>query len=291
VLDVLADVRAHFPVDDEAVVISGLSMGGYGATRLGALHPDLFAAVVDWVGPSGASNTERAASAGATAAGTRLNVLDVLGNLRNTPFAGLYHGTDQLVHVDQGLAFRSRLAELRVPSMHWLHPVGPHSSDANYDDWQKEATWSARRVRATSPARVTFRTDRRFFQPHLGIAPDRAHWLSGISPAGAGYADVDAVSHGCAWEPVLGVVEGAGVGPTPWVSQEVRTLDTVARPRANRLDLTATNVRALRLDLAQACLGGSRLEIHSAVDRPVRLTLSNGRSLTLPKGTARTTVS
>lgn len=42
----IAQVRERYNVDDERIYLTGLSMGGYGAFNYGALHPDLFAAVV-----------------------------------------------------------------------------------------------------------------------------------------------------------------------------------------------------------------------------------------------------
>jgi predicted esterase len=45
VYDVLADVKRRFPIDDDRVYLTGLSMGGGGALRLGLTRPDIWAAI------------------------------------------------------------------------------------------------------------------------------------------------------------------------------------------------------------------------------------------------------
>lgn len=45
VLDVLADVRRRFPIDDNRVYLTGLSMGGGGTLWLGLTRPDVWAAI------------------------------------------------------------------------------------------------------------------------------------------------------------------------------------------------------------------------------------------------------
>ena len=45
VYDVLADVERRFPVDEDRVYLTGISMGGGGALWLGLTRPDVWAAV------------------------------------------------------------------------------------------------------------------------------------------------------------------------------------------------------------------------------------------------------
>ena len=45
VYDVLADVERRFPVDEDRVYLTGLSMGGGGAIWLGLTRPDVWAAI------------------------------------------------------------------------------------------------------------------------------------------------------------------------------------------------------------------------------------------------------
>lgn len=61
--DAIAQVREGYNVDDDRIYLTGLSMGGYGAFNYGALHPELFAAIVPICG---GGNPERHAEALAT---------------------------------------------------------------------------------------------------------------------------------------------------------------------------------------------------------------------------------
>lgn len=45
VYDVIADVKRRFPVDEDRIYLTGVSMGGSGALRLALTHPDVWAAV------------------------------------------------------------------------------------------------------------------------------------------------------------------------------------------------------------------------------------------------------
>ncbi|MGH3520861.1 MAG: hypothetical protein ACRDQ7_26500 [Haloechinothrix sp.] len=293
VLDVLADVKAIYRVDDDKVFLSGTSMGGYGAMRIGALHPDEFAAVVQWVGYTGdAANTsadstiDRPVDIAFAAVG---NAVELLGNLRHVPMAAWYAGADELVPATQAIAVRDRLAELNLPSAWWLHPTANHSSPATINDWAKESGWSAGRTKVEDPAHVTYRTDKRFFAPEAGVVPDGAYWISGIMPAGPGYADVDAISHGCgAEEARTTLTTDTGDKPVLWTGQFINASGTTKSPTAARLDLTLANITALTVDTGNpnaptgtkgACLGRAAFEYHVTTDRPVTVTFTDGRSL------------
>ena len=295
VLDVLADIVANYPVDADRVVMSGASMGGYGAMRMATLYPDLFAGVVQWVGYTGdAGNGTPLRDNGVSSFGALGNAVDLLGSLRHVPMGALYSGADELVHVNQALAVRDRLAALEVPSMFWLHPVASHSTYSVDNTWIKEADWSAALTRVGDVAHVTYRTDRRFFAPDLDIAPDHAYWVSAVVPAGDGYADVDAVSHGCgAGDPVTELTSSTGTDPVPWQGQEVRAVGVNRRPVANRVDLTLANVTSLtiatdrtagRRPAWDSCLTASSLAYRIDADRPVTVSFSDGRRLALPAG-------
>ena len=52
VLDVIDDVMARFDVDEDRVVLTGISQGGFATFRIGELYPDRFSALVPLVGQS-----------------------------------------------------------------------------------------------------------------------------------------------------------------------------------------------------------------------------------------------
>ncbi|MGH9136722.1 MAG: prolyl oligopeptidase family serine peptidase, partial [Acidimicrobiales bacterium] len=295
VLDVLADVQASYAVDPDRVFISGLSMGGYGAMRIAALHPDLFAGVVQWVGYTGdLLNGTPLAGSGSTDIGALGNTVELLGNLRHVPMGATYSTEDELVHVNQALAVRARLAELQLPSRFWLHPVGNHGIDYVLNDWSNEAAWSADRTRVQDPPHVTFRTDERFYAADIGVTPDRAYWASAIVPAGSGSADVDAVSHGCGvGDPIMRTTDLQGNEPIPWLAQDIDIIGETARPAANRLELTLANVASLTIDTGDpdaavggrgACLGAEEIDYRIVTDRATTVTFDDGRALPLTAG-------
>lgn len=55
----LAEVMQSQPVDPKRVYLTGLSMGGYGAWRLAAAHPDRFAAIAPVCGRGDPSQADR----------------------------------------------------------------------------------------------------------------------------------------------------------------------------------------------------------------------------------------
>lgn len=307
VLDTLADVRANYAVDDEQVFASGYSMGGYGAMRLAALYPDLFAGMVNWVGFSGdISNTplpgnplpaallQLAATLGAAIPQTSTggviggigNVIDLLGNLRHIPSANLYAGADELVQSSSSLAIGARYGELEVPYKFFFHPVAEHLTFMALDDWQKEAAVSAGLRRVRNPARVSYRTDASFDFPEYAIRHDRAYWVSQIVAEAPGYSDVDLTSLGCgAPQPTYATGQDAGPAPIPWAATLRTRIDGLAAPAAEpRLAGTLRNIRSLTLDAAGSCLGGRSVSYQIDSDVPVILRLSDGRSLALPAG-------
>lgn len=282
-LDALADVEATYDVDTEREFAGGYSMGGYGALRLASLHPDRFAGLINWVGFTGdeMNGTPFAGQGGGTGGGALGNTLDLVGNLRHVPGASLYSGADELVPVTQAVALRDALAQREVPSIFYLHPAADHLTYAEIDDWAKESAYTADLSLVRDPVHVTFRTDRRFFLPELGIVPDAAYWLSAIVPAGEGYADVDGFS-GCAGtDPVTTVEPGAGPSPVPWESNEVVVAPGTPRAAANRIELTLANVSSLTVDVDGACIDEGEVAYHVVTDGPATVALSDGRTITV----------
>lgn len=293
VLDVLADVEANYDVDRDRVLLSGYSMGGYGAMRIAALHPGRFTSVVNWVGFAGDvfNGTPFGGQflGSGSGGGADVNVTDLVGSLRHTPMYALYAGADELVHVQTAIELRTRLSELAVPSIFYLHPTAEHLTFALFDDWEKETAVSADDALVRDPSHITFRTDRKLFYEDVGLVPDSAYWVSSIVPAADGYADVDAISLGCGGnaEPVTTEVSGSGPDPVPWQSNEVRVTGVEHRAEADRLELVLRNVASLHIDLERACLSPDA-DIAVTSDQPVTVSLSTGETLsfepeTLPR--------
>ena len=52
VLDVMDDIKARFEIDEDRVILTGISQGGFATFRIGELYPDRFSALVPLVGQS-----------------------------------------------------------------------------------------------------------------------------------------------------------------------------------------------------------------------------------------------
>ncbi|PPE73792.1 hypothetical protein C3942_10290 [Solimonas fluminis] len=308
VLDTLADIRANYPVDDEQILVSGYSMGGFGTLRFAALYPDLFAGAVNWVGFTGdlfnlpipgnplpPAITALSQTLGASipplsaggAVGGDVNIIDYVGNLRHLPIASLYSGADELVHVTSSLAMGVRMGEEEIPYQFFLHPVAEHLSYLIFNDWRKEAAYVAGLKRVRNPARVTYKTDAKLDAPEYAIRHDSAYWVSQIVAEAEGPSLVDLTSLGCGIaQPLYQTGLDAGIDPVPWTATLRRRLDNPTVPAAEgKLSGTLANVRSLRIDAAGSCLRGKAVQYQITTDVPVTLTLSDGRAKALAAGT------
>lgn len=117
VLDVIADVQKHHRVDDDRVVLAGLSNGGVGAYSLGMRHAWRFSAVLAIAGaPSWVHYAQLQDDSLQAEALERLSALSLAENAINTDFR-FFHG-----HSDPGpmrpayvAAFSREIARLGVP--------------------------------------------------------------------------------------------------------------------------------------------------------------------------------
>lgn len=304
VLDVLADAKSTFNVDEDRVFVGGYSMGGYGAARFAALYPDQFAGVSNWVGFTGSivntplpgnplvagENQLRAATGGAlpldSRAGAVGNIIDYLGNLRHVPGSHSYAALDELVQVNTGLAWAAKLQEsVAVPYEFYMYLTAEHLTLIALDEWGNEADNVADLTRVTNPPHITFRTNEAFAFPEYDIKHDKAYWLSGIAAREAGDAVLDMHSLGCTDQaPQFEEGQMPGNGPVPYVQTYRRVLDLATIQTAqNVVSGSLENVAEVALDMAGACLtDGARYSI--STDGPTTITLSNGSTLSLVAG-------
>jgi pimeloyl-ACP methyl ester carboxylesterase len=140
VYDVLADVKRRFPVDEDRVYLTGLSMGGGGTLWLGLTRPDLWAAIAA-VCPAAPPGTEELAP-----------------NALNLPVR-LFHGEqDPLVPVVVSRKWHKELFHLGGPVEYLEYPGVRHNSwDYAYADAQI-FDWFSKFRRNRYPDRVRFVT-------------------------------------------------------------------------------------------------------------------------------------
>ena len=140
VYDVLADVRKRFPIDEDRIYLTGLSMGGGGTLWLGLTRPDVWAALAPVCAavPQGAE--------------------DLAHNLLNLP-VHLFHGDqDTAVKVDVSRKWHKLLLDLGAPVEYVEYPGVKHNS---WDNAYKDGAifdWFAKYRRNRFPDRVRFAT-------------------------------------------------------------------------------------------------------------------------------------
>jgi pimeloyl-ACP methyl ester carboxylesterase len=273
VLDVMADVGRRFAIDDDRVVLTGISQGGFGTFRLGELYPDCFSALIPLVGQSAlVPQIEMMISGGEPF------MPDALENLCNLPvrmingrldpqknsFAGNVPDLDALA-----------LQRLEYDFRYWQllrrgHEVVPELTNGVFLE-----ALALRRDR--DPARVVFSVepflDACDAETGLELRHDRAYWVSGVTVRGTEFArgDKGTVDVTCLTRPdrvrvarPYAVVERNTeqsrdlVGANPhahgfdeWVEQGVRLEPGPAQPVENGFDATLTRVATVTLDVGR----------------------------------------
>jgi pimeloyl-ACP methyl ester carboxylesterase len=142
VYDVLADVKRRFPIDEDRVYLTGLSMGGGGTVWLGLTRPDVWAAIAP-VCP--------AVPAGA---------IEFAPNALNVPVHLFQGGADPVVKPEGTRGLDRELEELGTHVEYTEYPNVQHNSwDKAYEN-AAIFNWFSQFKRNRYPDRVRFVTDR-----------------------------------------------------------------------------------------------------------------------------------
>jgi pimeloyl-ACP methyl ester carboxylesterase len=138
VLEVLADVKRRFPIDEDRVYLTGLSMGGGGTLWLGLTHPDTWAAIAP------------------VCAAAPPETGDLAPNALNLP-VHLFHGdSDNTVPVESTRTWNKNLLALGGHVEYVEYPGVKHNSwDLAYKDGAI-FDWFAKFKRNRFPERVRF---------------------------------------------------------------------------------------------------------------------------------------
>lgn len=287
VIDVLDDALRAYAVDPSRVIVSGISMGGYGALHLATLYPHRFAGYIGWVSPTG--NFEAFpgdAPFNYLKASFPANTVALSGNLLHVPGLLRYGALDPLVPFFESAALRRALQQqddtrfdfdLILNSGHLSTLIFHQALESALSaDWQRPA-----RV-----ARVRYRFDPALENPALALSHDRAYWIHAIRARSAAYADIDLHSEGCgldATRTVTGQRYGHGPGPLLWKRSFRHAVGTEPQAAQPRLYGELRNVQAMHLDLEAACLQDSRIDYAISTDGPSAISTSDGRRLDLPQ--------
>lgn len=288
-LEVWADAKRHYVYDEDRVVVSGYSMGGYGTYRLTTIIPDSFASAVSVVGPP--ANGIWAYPLAPTGGAANPDVTrPQLENTLHIPFWVTHGAADELVPVTGIKHQTDRFAELGHEYRFALHPAADHLSFSAQDNWSREAAWLASHsIRVENPARVTYKLrpaswatnnkagivdHLRALTAEVGARLDGAYWIDDVVTAGpgdvTGFADLN--SGGIARRKAgQREIRAVGTdGPSPHLLTGL-ALSYADGSTSDTLSGTLTNIASLTVDVGRAGLSDSpTLDI--TADRTVTIT-------------------
>jgi pimeloyl-ACP methyl ester carboxylesterase len=154
VYDVLADVKQRFPIDDDRVYLTGLSMGGGGTLWLGLTRPDVWAALAA-VCPAPPEGTD-----------------DLAGNALGMPVKLFQGDADPVVSAADTRAWHKRLENAGAAVEYVEYPGVRHNS------WERAYRdgaifdWFAEHKRNRWPANVRFATREYTYRSAYWVAID-----------------------------------------------------------------------------------------------------------------------
>jgi hypothetical protein len=165
VYDVLADVKRRFPVDEDRVYLTGVSMGGAGALWLTLTHPDVWAAVAPVCPMPGD------------------DAVPLAGNALSVPIR-LFHGDqDPIVPVESTRTWQRKLQDAGVNAEYIEYPGVRHNAwDLAYRNGAI-FDWFGRFRRNRFPERIRFTT--------RSYRYSSAYWvqIDGLTPGIASFVD------------------------------------------------------------------------------------------------------
>ena len=171
ILDVLAEIRKCYNIDENRIYLAGASMGGYGTWKLAFNYPDLFAAISPLCGPTefnltGSYHFSRTDHDLLRKIYSPINYVE---NGQHLP-ARVYHGAvDETVSVEHSRLMVDHLEKLNYPVEYIEYPNIGHSvwNEAEADPGRLEFLLS--QTRQSTPDNINHRC---FFLRH-----GKAYWL------------------------------------------------------------------------------------------------------------------
>lgn len=161
VLEVLADIRAHYDVDPDRVYLMGHSMGSIGTHNVATRNPDLFAAVA----PSEIAASE-----------------DLLLNLRHVPWlmmAGLEDPLDP--GAESAMGAYETLSAFGYDATLYTYLTKTHESSATYDTLPQILGLFDASRRPSDPAEIVYRRLPGDDDPDLGLVHDGVYGVDGLA--------------------------------------------------------------------------------------------------------------
>jgi predicted esterase len=279
VFDVWSDVARRYKLNPGVTDATGYSMGGLGTLKLGSQFPDLFARAQPTVG----FETNN----------------DVLASLRNVPVLMWNNHGDELANEAlfnataaklDSLGYRYELDAYRPcanPACSALFPN--HLQLAVNDQFAPAADFLGTATVDPNPAHVTYVLDTALNHSKIGLAGDHAYWVSGLKlrdPSKTGATgdptgQIDAFSHGAgasdpaaaATQPGAGQLTGGNLGTIEFTSLTKTWGPPTPGPRADAIDVNATNLANATIDVKRASVDCS-VKLNITSDGPIDIALA-----------------
>ena len=270
VFEVWSDVASRYPINENAVALTGYSMGGFATWKLGARWPDLFGKMQPTVGPE-------------SDAGEEFDTM--FASYRNVPILSWHASADELVPVPtESLPEEQTLSGLGL-NFEWdLFAPAEHLTLALNDQFNTAATWLGTVSIVHNPAHVTYVVQPSLDSAKYDIVATHAYWVSNVIPrvAATPNATIDIFSHGfgvgdpptSGTQAVTGTLTGGDVSPVIAYTGFKNTYGSVpTEPVADLLTVNATNVATVTVDPARAKVDCNAL-LQVTSDGPIAITLA-----------------
>ncbi len=173
IIDAINYMKAHFAVDPSRIYMSGFSTGGGIAATVAAKYPHLFAAVVDWAGPTDLGEWEQQLSSlmsldfGCPPQGPgqcpiewqRRSARSMTENLMHVPMAIVHGRTDAAVPFEQSEKLYLKMAEYYDPAAHNKTTIWHDGGHADQLSTFDGLSWMAGFTLNPNPTDIMIRAD------------------------------------------------------------------------------------------------------------------------------------
>jgi predicted esterase len=288
VFEALADARRHYDLDVERTAAGGFSSGAYGANKLSLQFPDVFShaficdglnMAASFPGVNGVADGLPVDTVTKHEPGSRISPM--LPNRRNQPVMEWAGVNDDFIPYnitrERANAYAQGHYDYRFVS--WVGAAAEHLVMCKNGMWDLATDFIDDTPRATNPHHVSYVRNPMMDDPEAGLVGDRAYWVSDIETDQRALGQVDVVSRGLGVDDAptapatasADVADGTVSPVNPYLLEQ-RDTTTVPAPARDELEVTASNIRAITVDVERAGVTCD-VDVTARTDTPLEVTL------------------